>query len=116
MTRQTETAFVHGMADVEPGVRLHYVTAGEGDRTAVLFHGFPQTWYAWHGFIPRLTVAGFRVIAVDYRGAGNSSRPLGGYDKRTMALDIRRLLRDALGIGGPLVMIGHDIGLMVAYA
>ena len=56
------------------------------------------------------------MIAVDYRGAGNSSRPLGGYDKRTMALDIRRLLRDALGIGGPLVMIGHDIGLMVAYA
>ena len=116
MTRETETAFVHGMADVEPGVRLHYVTAGEGDRTAVLFHGFPQTWYAWHSFIPRLTAAGFRVIAVDYRGAGNSSRPLGGYDKRTMALDIRRLLRDALGIGGPLVMIGHDIGLMVAYA
>jgi pimeloyl-ACP methyl ester carboxylesterase len=69
MTRETETAFVHGMADVEPGVRLHYVTAGEGDRTAVLFHGFPQTWYAWHGFIPRLTAAGFRVIAVDYRGA-----------------------------------------------
>jgi pimeloyl-ACP methyl ester carboxylesterase len=56
------------------------------------------------------------VIAVDYRGAGNSSRPLGGYDKRTMALDIRRLVREALGIGGPLVMIGHDIGLMVAYA
>jgi pimeloyl-ACP methyl ester carboxylesterase len=90
--------------------------AGEGDRTAVLFHGFPQTWHAWHGFIPRLTAAGFRVIAVDYRGAGNSSRPLGGYDKRTMAQDIRRLVRDALGIGGPLVMIGHDIGLMVAYA
>jgi pimeloyl-ACP methyl ester carboxylesterase len=65
----------------------------EGDRAAVLFHGFPQTWYAWHGFIPRLTAAGFRVIAVDYRGAGNSSRPLGGYDKRTMALDIRCVTR-----------------------
>jgi pimeloyl-ACP methyl ester carboxylesterase len=63
MTRQTETALFHGMADVEPGVRLHYVTAGEGDRTAVLLHGFPQIWYAWHGFIPRLTAAGFRVIA-----------------------------------------------------
>jgi pimeloyl-ACP methyl ester carboxylesterase len=116
MTSDAKAGFVHGMADVEPGVRLHYVTAGEGDRTVVLFHGFPQTWYAWHDFIPRLTSAGFRVIAVDYRGAGNSSRPHGGYDKRTMALDIRRLLRDALGITGPLVLIGHDIGLMVAYA
>jgi pimeloyl-ACP methyl ester carboxylesterase len=104
------------MADVEPGVRLHYVTAGEGDRTAVLLHGFPQTCRAWHGFIPLLTAAGFRVIAPDYRGAGNSSRPLGGYDKQTMAQDIRRLLRDGLRIAGPLVMIGHDIGLMVAYA
>src|ERR1700753_3205647 len=116
MTRPTDTALVHGMADIAPGGRLHYVMAGEGDRTAVLFHGFPQTWYAWHGFIPRLTAAGFRVIAVDYRGAGNSSRALGGYDKRTMAQDIRRLVREALGIAGPLVMIGHDIGLMVAYA
>jgi hypothetical protein len=43
MTRQTETDLVHGVADVEPGVRLHYVTAGEGHRTAVLFHGsFPR--------------------------------------------------------------------------
>ena len=93
-------AFTHGMADVEPGVRLHYVAAGEGDRTAVLLHGFPQTCHAWHGFIPRLTAAGFRVIAPDYRGAGNSSRPHGGYDKRTMAQDIRRLVRDGLGIRG----------------
>jgi pimeloyl-ACP methyl ester carboxylesterase len=116
MTSDAKAGLVHGMADVEPGVRLHYVTAGEGDRTVVLFHGFPQTWYAWHGFIPRLTAAGFRAIAVDYRGAGNSSRPHGGYDKRTMASDIRRLLRDALGIAGSLVLIGHDIGLMVAYA
>ena len=42
MTRETETAFVHGMADVEPGVRLHYVTAGEGDRTAVRSTDFPR--------------------------------------------------------------------------
>lgn len=56
------------MVDVEPGVRLHCVTAGEGDRTAVLFHGFPQTWYVWHGFIPRLAAAGFRMVAPDHRG------------------------------------------------
>ena len=56
------------------------------------------------------------VIAPDYRGAGHSWRPAGGYDKRTMAQDIRALVRDHLGIEGQIVLAGHDIGLMVAYA
>lgn len=110
------TTFTHGMADTEPGLRLHYVTAGEGARTIVLLHGFPQTWWEWRHVIPALVEAGFRVIAPDYRGAGNSWRPLGGYDKRTMAEDIHRLLRQHLGIQGPIALLGHDIGLMVAYA
>lgn len=109
-------AFTHGMADTEPGLRIHYVTAGEGDRTIVLLHGFPQTWWEWHRVIPTLVEAGFRVVAPDYRGAGHSWRPAGGYDKRTVAGDIQRLLRDHLRIEGPVVMVGHDIGLMVAYA
>ena len=60
--------------------------------------------------------AGFRVVAPDYRGAGHSSRPAAGYDKRTMAEDIYRLLRDHLQVNGPVALVGHDIGLMVAYA
>ena len=56
------------------------------------------------------------MIAPDYRGAGHSWRPAGGYDKRTMAQDIRALVRDHLGIEGQIVLAGHDIGLMVAYA
>jgi pimeloyl-ACP methyl ester carboxylesterase len=59
---------------------------------------------------------GLRVIAPAYRGAGHWWRPAGGYDKVTMAGDIHRLLHDHLGIGGPVVVAGHDIGLMVAYA
>lgn len=106
----------HGMADIAPGLRLHYVTAGGGPRTIVLLHGFPQTWWEWRGVIPDLVKAGFRVVAPDYRGAGHSFRPQNGYDKRTMAADIQKLLRDHLGINGPVVMAGHDIGLMVAYA
>ena len=39
-----QAAFTHGMADVEPGVRIHYVLAGDGPRTIVLLHGFAQTW------------------------------------------------------------------------
>jgi pimeloyl-ACP methyl ester carboxylesterase len=106
----------HGMADIEPGLRLHYVVAGDGPRTIVLVHGFPQTWWQWHQIIPPLVDAGFRVVAPDYRGAGDSWRPPAGYDKRTMAGDIRSLLQDHLRIDEPVVIAGHDIGLMVAYA
>ncbi len=54
---------VHGMAEIEPGVRLHDVAAGEGEHTAVLLHGFPQTWREWPRVIPPLVEAGYRVIA-----------------------------------------------------
>ncbi|MFB7225589.1 alpha/beta fold hydrolase [Streptomyces sp. NPDC056227] len=106
----------HGMADIEPGLRLHYVTAGQGERTAVLLHGFPQTWWEWHRVIGPLVKNGYRIIAPDYRGAGHSSRPAGGYDKQTMALDLHRLLHEHLGVHDPFVLVGHDIGLMVAHA
>jgi pimeloyl-ACP methyl ester carboxylesterase len=104
------------IADIAPGFRLHYVTAGTGQRTIVLLHGFPQTWWEWRGIIPDLVKAGFRVVAPDYRGAGQSFRPQDGYDKLSMAGDIQKLLRDHLSIHGPVIMMGHDIGLMVAYA
>jgi pimeloyl-ACP methyl ester carboxylesterase len=112
----TPVSLRHGMSDIEPGLRLHYVMAGDGARTVVLLHGFPQTWWEWRRVIPPLVHAGFRVIAPDYRGAGHSWRPLGGYDKRTLAQDIHALLRGPLEIGGPIALVGHDIGLMVAYA
>jgi pimeloyl-ACP methyl ester carboxylesterase len=108
--------FTHGMADVEPGLRLHYVTAGEGERTIVLLHGFPQTWWEWHKVIPGLVTGGLRVIAPDLRGAGHSWRPAGGYDNATLAGDVQRLVREHLGVDGPVAVCGHDIGLMVAYA
>jgi pimeloyl-ACP methyl ester carboxylesterase len=116
MSLEIIARLTHGMAEVEPGLRLHYVTAGEGARTIVLLHGFPQTWWEWRHVIPPLVEAGYRIVAPDYRGAGHSWRPHGGYDKRTMAGDLRRLLRDHLHIDGPVVMVGHDIGLMVACA
>jgi pimeloyl-ACP methyl ester carboxylesterase len=115
-SRRDEPTVTHGTAEVEPGVRIHYVAAGDGPRTIVLLHGFPQTWWEWRSVIPELVGAGFRVVAPDYRGAGHSGRPAGGYDKATMAGDVHQLVRGHLGIAGPVVVAGHDIGLMVAYS
>jgi len=116
MSNARDTVIVrHGMADIEPQLRLHFVTAGEGKRAVVFLHGFPQTWWEWRRVIPDLVEAGFRVVAPDYRGAGHSWRPHGGYDKRTMAGDIHALLRQHLRIDDSVVLVGHDIGLMIAY-
>src|SRR5438105_2634060 len=95
-------AVAHHMAQIDANLRLHCVTAGEGRRTALLLHGFPQTWWEWRRVIPPLVESGFRVVAPDYRGAGHSSRPSSGYDKGTMASDIHHLLHDHLGITEPL--------------
>src|SRR5260370_23893814 len=73
------------MADIGPALGIPSFRGGEGERTVVLLHGFPQTWWKWHRVIPPLVEAGFRVVAPDYRGAGHSWRPHGGYHKRTMA-------------------------------
>src|SRR5260370_15991105 len=104
------------MADGAPGVRVHYVGGGDGPRAIVLLHGFPETCCEWRAVTPALVQAGFRVVAPDYRGAGDSWRSAGGYDKFTMAQDIHRLVHDHLGIGEPVVMVGHDVGLWIAGA
>lgn len=107
---------IHGMAIINNTLRLHYVESGAGEKIIVLLHGFPQTWWEWRFVIPELVHQGFRVIAIDYRGAGDSWKPADGYDKRTMASDVHSLLTNHLNIQVPVVMIGHDIGLMIAYA
>jgi pimeloyl-ACP methyl ester carboxylesterase len=67
----------------------------------------------WLPLMPRLATS-HTVIAPDLRGAGGSTRPPGGYDKKTLATDIRNLVRQ-LG-HEKVTVVGHDIGLMVAYA
>jgi pimeloyl-ACP methyl ester carboxylesterase len=93
-------------------VMLHYVIAGKGD-PVVLLHGWPQTWYEWRKIIPALSER-YTVIAPDMRGLGDSSRPLAGYDKRTIAADIYKLVR-SLGFER-IFLVGHDWGGPVAYA
>jgi pimeloyl-ACP methyl ester carboxylesterase len=105
----------HSTTAYDPGPRIHYVTCGDGPRTALLIHGFPQSWWKWRDVMPALAAEGWRTIAVDYRGAGNSAKPPGGYDKWTMAEDLHRVLEVA-GVTEPVAVIGHDIGAMVALA
>ncbi|MDG2524710.1 alpha/beta hydrolase [Stenotrophomonas sp. HITSZ_GD] len=96
------------------GVTLHYLQAGHGDGTpVVLLHGYAETSRMWQPLMREL--AGRHVmIAPDLRGAGGSSKPAGGYDKKTLAQDIHALVQS---LGYPKVkIVGHDIGLMVAYA
>jgi pimeloyl-ACP methyl ester carboxylesterase len=94
------------------GVRLHYLRAGSGD-PVVLLHGWPQTSYEWRKILPALA-ARFTVIAPDLRGLGDSSKPVTGYDKRTLADDVYKLLGE-LGVER-IHLVGHDWGGVVAYA
>jgi pimeloyl-ACP methyl ester carboxylesterase len=94
-------------------VLIHDVTAGRGP-AVVLLHGWPQTWWEWRRVIPPLAER-YTVIAPDMRGLGDSSRPLAGYDKKTIADDIWRLVHDTLG-HEQMFLVGHDWGGPTAYA
>jgi pimeloyl-ACP methyl ester carboxylesterase len=81
----------------------------------LLIHGWPQTSYQFRHVLQPLSEAGYRVIAPDYRGAGQSSKPVDGYEKSQMAEDLFILIRQ-LGITSKIHIIGHDIGGMIAFA
>jgi haloacetate dehalogenase len=100
----------HGMAAVN-GIRMHYVREGEGP-PVVLLHGWPQTWFCWRTLMP-LLAGRFTLIAPDLRGYGLSDKPAGGFDKRTMAADVRALVHH---LGHERVaLVGHDRGARVAH-
>jgi pimeloyl-ACP methyl ester carboxylesterase len=94
------------------GVRLHYLVAGKGD-PVVLLHGYAQTSHMWRPLMAKLADT-HTVISPDMRGAGQSSTPADGYTKAAMAQDIHALV-SKLGYEN-IQIVGHDIGLMVAYA
>jgi pimeloyl-ACP methyl ester carboxylesterase len=94
------------------GVTLHVRVGGQGP-AVVLLHGFGDTGDMWAPLAADLA-RDHTVVVPDLRGMGLSSQPAGGYDKRTQAADIRFVLTK-LGLDRA-VIIGHDIGTMVAYA
>jgi pimeloyl-ACP methyl ester carboxylesterase len=94
------------------GVRLHYLIAGQGD-PVVLLHGYAETSHMWLPLIAKLADQ-HTVIAPDLRGFGQSSAPEDGYTKAAMAQDIHALVKRLKY--ERIRLVGHDIGLMVAYA
>ena len=94
------------------GVKLHYLTAGRGP-AVILLHGYAETSRMWRPIIP-LLAGRFTVIAPDLPGIGDSSIPADKIDIKASATRIHALAR-SLGVEKARV-VGHDIGLMVAYA
>ena len=94
------------------GVKLHYMTAGHGT-PLILLHGYAETSLMWKPIIPALAER-FTVIAPDLPGIGDSGIPSDGLDMKSAAVRIHDLAK-SLGVQKAEV-VGHDIGLMVAYA
>jgi len=95
------------------GLSIHYFAAGQGPDALVLLHGYAETSRMWRPALPRLATR-FRVIAPDLPGIGDSAIPADGLGMKSAAARIHALVRQ-LGISRACV-VGHDIGLMVAYA
>lgn len=97
---------------VHDDATLHVRVGGQGP-AVVLIHGFGDTGDMWAPLAAALA-KNHTVVVPDLRGMGLSSHPAGGYEKNNQAADIRAIL-DALGIDHAVV-VGHDIGTMVAFA
>jgi pimeloyl-ACP methyl ester carboxylesterase len=96
------------------GIRMHYVEAGKGP-LVVLCHGFPESWYSWRHQIAPLAEAGFRVVAPDQRGYGQTDRP-----EAVEAYSVLHLAGDIVGLVNALgersaAIVGHDWGAPVAW-
>src|SRR3982751_4296713 len=96
------------------GVRLHYVDEGKGP-LVLLIHGFPYIWYEWRHQIRALADSGFRAVAPDLRGYGQSDAPADmlRYDSFNVVGDLVDLIY-SLGESSA-VIVGHDIGSKISY-
>jgi pimeloyl-ACP methyl ester carboxylesterase len=96
------------------GIRMHYVEQGQG-MPVVLCHGFPHLWFSWHRQIRALADAGYRVIAPDMRGMGQTEAP-----EDPQAYDVEHITADLLGLIDHIgeeraVFVGLDFGAFANY-
>jgi len=109
---EAESGIASRSAVVE-GVKLHYLIAGQGPSVVLLLHGYAETSRMWRPLIPLLAKK-YKVIAPDLPGIGDSDIPANGLDMKNAAIRMHALAK-SLGVEKARV-VGHDIGLMVAYA
>ncbi len=102
----------HGFVQVN-GIRMHFAAQGQGP-LVILVHGFPELWYNWRHVLPALAVAGYRAVAPDMRGYGETDAPVAipAYSQAEAVADMVGLVH-ALGYE-QAVIIGHDIGASTA--
>jgi pimeloyl-ACP methyl ester carboxylesterase len=106
-------SFSHRFATVN-GIRMHYVEEGDGP-LVILLHGYPFLWYLWRHQIKALAAAGYRVVAPDQRGYGQTDGPEG-----VESYDMTRVVGDVVGLMNAVgsesaVLVGQDFGSPVAY-
>jgi pimeloyl-ACP methyl ester carboxylesterase len=96
-------------------VQMHVVDEGQG-APVLLIHGFPDTHAVWRHQIPALVAAGYRVIAPDVRGHGETDapKPVSAYRLDQQVADMVALL-DALDIREPVRLVGHDLGSITGW-
>ena len=108
-----EHGFEHGQVDAN-GISVHTVSMGEGP-LVVFCHGFPESWYSWRHQLPVVAAAGYRAVALDMRGYGQTSKPAD-----IAAYSMSHLVGDVVGVVAALgerqaVVVGHDWGAPVAW-
>lgn len=95
--------------------RIHLTIAGSSGPLVLFCHGFPESWHSWRHQLAALSAAGYRAVAMDMRGYGQSSKP-----SEALAYRISELVADCVGVVKALgdssaVIVGHDIGAPVAW-
>ncbi|XP_027147227.1 bifunctional epoxide hydrolase 2 [Larimichthys crocea] len=104
----------HGYVTIRPGVTTHYVEMGSGP-PVLLCHGFPESWYSWRYQIPAVAAAGFRVLALDMKGYGESTAPpdIQEYSQEQLCKDLITFM-DKMSIP-QVTLVGHDWGGMLVW-
>ncbi|TVU18532.1 hypothetical protein EJB05_34637, partial [Eragrostis curvula] len=115
---ETTMAITHRTVELSTGVRMHVAEAGPaGAPVVLLLHGFPETWYTWRHQMPALAAAGYRAVAPDMRGYGDTDVPEGGPEQYTALHVVGDLVALLDSLGEKQVFVAaHDWGAVTAWS
>ncbi len=96
------------------GTRLHFVSSGDGP-LIVFLHGWPEFWWSWRHQLDALANAGFRAVAFDLPGFGDSDKPKRRYDEPWVNATIAAGIQQLLGVDERCILVGHDWGGLLVW-